>query len=72
MKYLVIIEPTATNYAAYSPDVPGCVATGATVEEAETEMRDAIAFHLDGLRIEGYPVPEPQSRSVYVEVAATA
>jgi len=72
MKYLVVIEPTATGFSAYSPDVPGCAATGATIEEAESEMREAIAFHLSGLRIEGFPVPVPQSRSLYVEVPTAA
>ena len=68
MKYLIVIESTATGFSGYSPDVPGCVATGASREEAEREMRDAISFHLDGLRQEGAKLPEPQASSTYVEV----
>lgn len=70
MKYLIVIEPTATGYSAYSPDIPGCVATGATREDVEREMREAISFHLDGLRDEGAKLPQPQSSSTYVEVPA--
>ena len=68
MKYLVIIEPTATGFSAYSPDLPGCAATGATRVEVEREMREAMAFHVEGLRLEGMPVPEPSSEPAYVEV----
>lgn len=60
-QYLIIIEPTETGYSSYSPDLPGCVSTGETCEETEQNMRDAIEFHLDGLREEGYPVTEPQA-----------
>ncbi len=70
MKYLIIIETTETGYSAYSPDLPGCVATGATREETEQTMREAIEFHLEGLRLEGQPIPQPLSTSAYVEVAA--
>ncbi len=70
MRYLIVIEKTATGYSAYSPDLSGCVSTGETVEEVERNMRDAIDFHLDGLRREGFPVPEPSSESAYVEVGA--
>ena len=70
MKYLVVVEPTATGFSAFSPDVPGCVATGATREEVEREIADAIAFHIDGLREDGLPVPEPQTSSAYVDVPA--
>lgn len=70
MKYLVVVEPTATGFSAFSPDVPGCVATGATLEEVEREIADAIAFHIDGLRAEGLPLLEPQTRSTYVDVPA--
>lgn len=70
MKYLVVIEPTETGFSAYSPDLPGCVSTGATVEETEANMREAIEFHLEGLREEGYEIPRPSSRSKYIEVAA--
>jgi predicted RNase H-like HicB family nuclease len=69
MKYLVVIEPTATGFSAYSPDLPGCVSTGATHEEVEANMREAIEFHLDGLREEGEAVPEPASSVAFVDVA---
>ena len=69
-KYLIVIEKTVSGFSAYSPDLPGCVSTGHSQEEVEMNMRDAIAFHLDGLREEGQPVPEPQSYSAYVELPA--
>ncbi len=69
-KYLIVIEKAASGFSAYSPDLPGCVSTGRSQEEVEKNMRDAIAFHLDGLREEGQPVPEPQSYSAYVELPA--
>ncbi len=69
-RYLIIVEPTATGFSAYSPDVPGCVATGRTREEVEREMREALAFHLDGLREDGRPVPPPGAAAAYVDVAA--
>jgi predicted RNase H-like HicB family nuclease len=69
-KYLVVIEPAGGGFSAYSPDIPGCVATGPTREEAEREMREAIAFHLEGLREDGRPLPPPASSAAYVEVAA--
>jgi predicted RNase H-like HicB family nuclease len=69
-KYLIVIESTQTGFSAYSPDLPGCIATGDTREEVEQNMREAIAFHLDGLREEGQPVPEPLSSSAYVELPA--
>lgn len=69
MKYLVVIEKTNTGYSAYLPDLEGCVATGSTSEEVEQNMREAIEFHLEGLQIEGYKVPEAYSYSAYVEVA---
>ncbi|MDQ3568422.1 MAG: type II toxin-antitoxin system HicB family antitoxin [Actinomycetota bacterium] len=71
MKYLIVIEPTGTGYSAYSPDLPGCVSTGATHEEVERNMHEAIEFHLEGLRREGYEVPEPSTSSAYVEVKAS-
>lgn len=67
-KYLIIIEKTNTGYSAYSPDLEGCVATGATKKEVEMNMREAIEFHLEGLRQEGYEIPEPNSFSTYIEV----
>ena len=70
MKYAVVIEKAEDNYSAYVPDLPGCIATGATVEEAEREIREAIAFHIEGMREDGLPVPQPTSRVEYVELAA--
>ena len=70
MSYLVVNEPTGTGFSAYSPDLPGCVSTGATREEVEQNMQKAIELHLEDLREEGYPVPEPSSSSAYVEVTA--
>ena len=66
----IVIEKAEGNYFAYVPDLPGCVATGATVAEVETEMRDAIVFHIEGLREDGLPIPHAVSRVEYVEVAA--
>ena len=70
MKYLIVIEPTNTGFSAYSPDLPGCISTGQTEEEVEANMGEAIEFHLDGLREEGEPIPQPSSASAWVEVAA--
>jgi predicted RNase H-like HicB family nuclease len=70
MKILIVVEKTDTGYSAYSPDIPGCVAAGATREEVERTMREAVSFHLEGLRADGYQVPEPTSYATYVEVAA--
>ena len=70
MKYLIVIEKTGTGYSAYSPDLPGCVATGKDRSEAEREMKEAIEFHLEGLAAEGEPIPQPRSYSAYVEVPA--
>jgi predicted RNase H-like HicB family nuclease len=67
-QYLVVIEAARENYAAYSPDVPGCVATGRTKDEALELMRQAIALHLHGLRDDGLLVPEPRSTAEYVSV----
>jgi predicted RNase H-like HicB family nuclease len=67
MRYAVVIEKTNSNYSAYVPDLPGCVATGATREETERQIRDAIRFHLEGLREDGTPIPEPTSTAEYVE-----
>jgi len=70
MRYLTIIEKTKTGYSAYSPDLPGCVSTGLTYKDVEQNMREAIEFHLDGLKLEGYKLPEPSTSSTYIEVAA--
>ena len=68
-RYLVVIEPAGRNYSAYSPDLPGCVATGATREETRTRMQQAIARHLEGLREDHQPIPEPGASAEVVEVA---
>ena len=70
MRYAVVIEKGQANYSAYVPDLPGCVAVGDTVEETQREIQGAIEFHLEGLRADGLPVPEPTSRVEYVEVGA--
>ena len=70
MRYAVVIESAASNFSAYVPDLPGCVATGATLPETESTIREAIEFHLEGLREDGSPIPPPSSRVEYVEVAA--
>lgn len=67
MRYLVVIERAGENFSAYVPDLPGCVATGATIEETEREISRAIRFHLDGLREDGSPIPEPSAVCEYVE-----
>ena len=70
MRYAIVIEKAESNYAAYVPDLPGCVATGATVEETERSIREAIEIHVEGLRADGLPIPEPSSRVEYVDVVA--
>jgi predicted RNase H-like HicB family nuclease len=70
MRYAVVIEKATNNYSAYVPDLPGCIATGKTVEEAEKLIREAIELHLTGLREGGLPIPQPSSQVEYVEVAA--
>ena len=70
MRYAIVIEKAEGNYSAYVPDLPGCVATGATVTEVETEMREAISFHLAGMREEGLPIPTPSSAVEYLDIAA--
>ena len=70
MRYAIVIEKAEGNYSAYVPDLPGCVATGATVEETEAQIREAIEFHLVGLRADSLPVPQPSSQVEYVEVEA--
>ena len=69
-RYLIVIEPTATGFSAYSPDLPGCVSSGATRVDVEANMREAVALHLEGLREDGEPVPTPHTYATYVEVAA--
>jgi len=69
-RYAIVVEKAKSNYAAYVPDLPGCVATGVTVEEAERRVREAIEVHVHGLCEDGLPVPEPSSVVDYVEVPA--
>ncbi len=69
-RFLIVIEPTATGFSGYSPDVAGCVAAGASRAEVEQRMREAIELHLDGLRAEGQPLPSGGTSAAYVEVAA--
>ena len=69
-RYGIVVEKANSNFAAYVPDLPGCVATGATVEETERRLREAIEIHVQGLRKDGLPVPEPSSVVDYVEVSA--
>ncbi|MFI5266285.1 MAG: type II toxin-antitoxin system HicB family antitoxin [Chloroflexota bacterium] len=68
MRFSIIIEKVESNYSAYVPDLPGCVASGSTPEEVRAELRDALAFHIEGLKEDGLPVPEPTSLADYVEV----
>ncbi len=67
MRYAVVIEQADGNYSGYVPDLPGCVATGATIAEVEAEIRAAIRFHIDGLKADGAAIPEPTSIAEYVE-----
>ena len=70
MRYAIVIEKGEGNYGAYVPDLPGCVATAETVAETEQLIREAIEFHLEGMRADGQPIPQPSSRVEYVEIAA--
>ncbi len=67
MRYAIVIEKADGNYSAYVPDLPGCVATGDTVGAVEAEIREAIRFHIDGLRADGLDVPAPNSIAEYIE-----
>jgi predicted RNase H-like HicB family nuclease len=67
-RYLIIMERANSNYSAYSPDLPGCVATGDTQEDAEMHMHEAIQLHLEGLAEDGLPIPDGDSRASYVAV----
>jgi len=69
MRYAMIIETGQQNYSAYLPDLPGCVATGKTVEEVRERMREAIELHIAGMREDGLPIPEPTSLADYIEAA---
>jgi len=70
MRYAIVIEKGEGNYSAYVPDLPGCVAVGDTIEETERELQEAIEFHIEGMRADGLPIPQPSSTVDYVEVAA--
>ena len=70
MRYAIVIEKAENNYSAYVPDLPGCIATGGTVAEVEYDIREAISFHLEGMREDGVPVPEPSSQVEYIDIAA--
>ena len=70
MRYAIVIENAGPNYSAYVPDLPGCVATGATIEEVEHEIRAAIEFHIEGMREDGTPIPPRSSSVQYVDVPA--
>ncbi|MEX0960303.1 MAG: type II toxin-antitoxin system HicB family antitoxin [Burkholderiales bacterium] len=69
MRYAIVIEKADANYSGYAPDLPGCVATGSTVEETESVLREAIEFHLTGMREDGLPIPQPSSCVDYIDVA---
>jgi len=70
MKYAVVIEKAKSNFSAFVPDLPRCIATGATIEEVEGQIREAIEFHLEGMRRDGEEIPQPSSSVEYIEVAA--
>ena len=70
MRYAIVIENAGGNFSAYAPDLPGCVATGSTLAEVGQNIREAIAFHIERMRSDGVPLPQPSSRVDYVEVAA--
>jgi predicted RNase H-like HicB family nuclease len=70
MRYAVVIERAANNYSAYVPDLPGCVSTGSTADEALANIREAVKFHLEGLREDGHPIPAPTAVTTYVEAEA--
>ena len=70
MRYAIVVEKAANNYSAYVPDLPGCIATGSTIEETEREIREAIELHIEGMIEDGLPVPQPTSIVHYIEVIA--
>lgn len=69
-RYAIVVEKAKSNFAAYVPDLPGCVATGATVKQTERRLREAIEIHIAGLREDGLPVPKPSSHVDYIEIPA--
>ena len=70
MRYAIVIEQAEGNFSAYVPDLPGCVATGATIDEVESQIREAKEFHLEGMREDGTPIPPAASRVEYIDIAA--
>ena len=70
MRYAIVIEKAEGNFSAYVPDLPGCIATGKTIPEVEAEIREAISFHIEGMREDGVAVPEPSSQVEYIDIAA--
>ncbi|MEO8673397.1 MAG: type II toxin-antitoxin system HicB family antitoxin [Tahibacter sp.] len=70
MRYAIVIEQAEGNFSAYVPDLPGCIATGGTIEEVEQQIREAIVFHLEGFREDGTPIPAASSQVEYVDIAA--
>jgi predicted RNase H-like HicB family nuclease len=70
VRYAIVIENAGANFSAYVPDLPGCVAVGESLAEVEHQIREAIEFHLEGMREDGSPIPPPSSKVDYVEVAA--
>jgi predicted RNase H-like HicB family nuclease len=70
MRFAIVIENAGSNFSAYVPDLPGCVATGSSVDEVEREIREAIELHIEGMREDGDPIPPPSSSVQYVEIAA--
>jgi predicted RNase H-like HicB family nuclease len=70
MKLLIVFEKSRTGYAAYAPDLPGCIATGRTRGEVERAMREAVAFHLDGMREDGLPIPELTTEATVLDIPA--
>lgn len=70
MRYAIVIEHAGANYSAYVPDLPGCVATGGTAEEARSNIQDAVRFHIEGLREDGLPIPPPAAVAGYIDAEA--
>lgn len=70
MRYAIVIEKGERNYSAHVPDLPGCISTGASIDEIQRMMQEAIEFHLDGMREEGLPIPQPTTVLAYVDVEA--
>jgi predicted RNase H-like HicB family nuclease len=68
MRYVILIEEGPNNFSAYAPDVPGCVATGKTLEETKRQMKEALEFHFEGMVLDGEPVPQATTRCAYVDI----